>query len=253
MLSLFLYLFANMLLLMKKHFLLTLLAVVCLSLTSCIDFLEEITINKDGSGSFFMEMNMEKAMEKLAAMMPEDKQAEMKEKGLLKEDDVHEMDSLSQVINGRAGINNFKFKNEGLIVQFSFDFDNIEQAYGAMETMFNNEGEPAGPGIGNITNSEMRIEQNGKKSLFNRLTSEEAIAETSEEEDPMDNMGAMMESMMEGGTYESIIHFPSKVKISGNKAASLSDDKKTVIIRADLQELLNDQTVGDFKAKYKVK
>lgn len=238
---------------MKKHFLIALLAILSLSLTSCIDFLEEMTINKDGSGSYFMEINMEKAMEKLAAMMPEDKRAEMKDKGFLKEDDVREIDSLSQVLKENIGVQNFQFKNEGLAIQFSFDFDNISQAYEAMETMYNQEEGAPAPGLGNMGNSVMNLEQNGRKYIFNRFTPEKGDSDDTGEEDPMDNIGAMMGSMMEGGTYESIIHFPSKVKVSGNKQASLSKDKKTVIIRTDLKELLENQNVGDFKASYKVK
>jgi hypothetical protein len=238
---------------MKKHFLIALLAILCLSLTSCIDFLEEITINKDGSGSYFMEINMEKAMEKLAAMMPQDKQAEMKEKGFLKEEDIREIDSLSQVLQEKIGVQNFQFKNEDLALHFSFDFDNIHQAYEAMETMFNQEEGAPGPGLGTIGNSVMHLEQKGRKYLFNRFTPAKVDSDDRGEEDTMENMEAMMGPMLEGGTYESIIHFPAKVKVSGNKQASLSKDKKTVIIRTDLKELFDNQNVADFKASYKVK
>lgn len=238
---------------MKKILILALTGILCLSLTSCIDFLEEITINKDGSGSYYLELNMEKAMEKLAAMMPEEKQAEMKEKGFLKEDDKRELDSLAQVVREQYGVESFEYKAEGLNVQFSFDFENINQAYQTMNTVFGNSDEEGSSKLGGMGGSYMSMEQKGKKVLFSRYSPKKEETVSDEDDEESEKMEAMFMNFMEGGTYESVINFPSKVKVSGNKYASLSDDKKTVIIRASLTDLMENNDIGDFNAKYKIK
>jgi len=240
---------------MKKILILTLTGILCLSLTSCIDFLEEITINEDGSGSYYIEMNMEKAMDKLAAMMPEDKQAEMREKGFLKEDDKAELDSLAQVVREQYGVESFEYKTEGLSVQFSFDFENINQAYQTMNTVFGNSEEDGSSKLGGMGGSYMSMEQKGKKVLFSRYApaKEPKVSEEGDEDGESEKMEAMLMNFLEGGTYESVIKFPSKVKVSGNKYASLSDDKKTVTIRASLTDLMENNNIGDFNAKYKIK
>ena len=243
---------------MKKHIILILTALICLTCSSCMDLLEEITLNKDGSGTYFMEMDMAKMMEKVAAMMPEEKRAEMAEKGFMKDDDLKELDSMVTVMNAIDGINNYAYQTEGFKVSFSFDFDDLNTFSQAMNQFYSqNNSMPGPPGMKGLGQSSMSIEQKGNKYTFNRAALEEAEAsddeKSSEEKEKMEKMMGMFGTMMEGGTYTSIINFPGKAKVSGNKYATLSKDKKTMTIKADIAEMMENPDLPYFGAKYKVK
>ena len=233
---------------MKRIFI-YLLSTCLLSMMSCLDIEEEITINTDGSGMYEVRMDMTEAVKMIMAMAPDS----VKEEGMTEDDILQamadsqgatgEMQAAIDALNEKDGISNASQSLEGGVFTMSYNFRDFTTLTSALKD--NGEG-------GAIDNPFGMTQPvfSGKKGLFSRSQSSEEPAEQDEE---MAQAMEMMEMMMGDATYTTIYNFPGKIKKSTNKEASYSNGNKTITVKAKFLDLLDDPSILDNTIKYKKK
>lgn len=258
--------------------------------TGCIDIVEEMFLNKDGSGKYTMRMDMSGVMSMIKMMsemegMTEDEEGEenteeeeaeeaggldaMMEQGadttmylkdasadLLKQFD--DNPGFADKVNMRMNVDpdegvflmdfNLNFANMDDIDYFFKNFDKI------MSMMDDGEGEEGseldmlgmGGGMGADSPLGGIMGGDGLTRYFD-LTKRTLVRRDAPPEEMQEDMDSeemqMMEMMFGEAEYKMIYHMPGKVKKMTNKDATLSADKKTVMLEGSLMDYMK----GDFK------
>jgi hypothetical protein len=255
---------------MLRFFTVTLTLVLGLALTSCFDILEEIELNKDGSGVYKMTMDMGEMLSSPFMRMALEEQ--MKENGEL---DASEM-KMDSVINYLESPNAGELTAAERAVIAKLDarmsmdmeageggffmvlpFDNVEEInilQEGLEKLDEEDGEEAAEDGGNPfagmfggggmqpSDSRFRLQ---KRTLIREVTVGELPFDDMEDES-LD----MVKMMFEGATMTTIYRLPGKVKSTTIEGAEV--DGKTVTVSYDLVELFEGQipdTGGEIKFK----
>jgi hypothetical protein len=220
------------------------LGVVTLLFASCLHIVEEVTVKKDGSGSYKMTMDMSEvksmmdAIKSMGEETDEENTDEEKTQINAEEEEVAEEDNsmaqmgaeLSSVANslrGIAGLSNIQEINDTstFLFGYSFDFANIEALNKAIRII-------------NREKYDTRVEETFrlKGGNFERLNVadigeqfKKTLTEV-EEEDEEGNM-EMVKAFFSSMTYKQVYRFPgAKVKKSSNPLSELSSDGESVTI-----------------------
>jgi hypothetical protein len=249
---------------MKK--LLFVVSAACILLTGCLETIQEITLNDDGSGNMSTTSDMgailgmakqmgggaemEKAGEKvidttilLAAQAEDLADISSQEKEMLKKGSMHM----------KMDINNEVFKTK---LSFPFNSpDEIETFTRLTGKLLGNalkdqmEGQASGmgemPAVSSFDDyyklefSKGELKKKLNKEKYSSLSSDEYLNGLKE---------AAAMGIPVGVTY--IINLPKPAEKVEGKNVTLSDDKKKVTIKADLDDLFNDPEKLEFKIKY---
>jgi len=274
-----------------KNILIIALAVFSMTtFTGCIDIIEEVFLNKNGSGKYTMRMDMSgmmsmiKMMSEMDGLMPGDEEdteeseedaglSAMMEQGVdsimyLKDASAdvlkqfHDNPGFADKVNMRMNVNpdenifqidfNLDFENMDDIDYFFKNFDSIMAMMNDGEGEEGSELDMLGMGgggmgadspLGGIMGGDglTRYFDMTKRTLIRRDASQQETSDMTEE------MGAeekqTMEMFFEDAKYKMIYHMPGKVKKMTNKEATLSANKKTVMLEGDLLDYMN----GEFK------
>jgi len=265
-----------------KNILITILAAISLmTFTGCIDIIEEMTLRKNGTGNYTMRMDMSGMMGMMQMMSEFGGEMEGGEENGTPEDlfknlmaNEEAFDSTVYLKNadpellaqfsdnpGFAEKVNIHIKadpteNEFLL-DFNVDFRNMDD----LDYFFKNfdkiasmmgEGDEsseldmmsmggASPLSGIMSGGLTRYFDLKKRTLIRR------DATPQEASDELKNMSGeerqMMEMMFGDASYKVIYNLPGKVKKMTSKDATLSSDKKTVMLQGDLMDYMT----GDFK------
>lgn len=266
-----------------KNILITILAAISLmTFTGCIDIIEELTLRKNGTGKYTMRMDMSGMMGMMQMMSefggemdgnegneaPEDlfKNLMANEEAFdstvyLKNADPELLAQFSDNPGFAEKVNihvkadpaeneflldfNLDFRNMDDLDYFFKNFDKIASMMGEgdesseLDMMGMGGGSPLGGivGGGGLT----RYFDLKKRTLIRR----DAVPEEATNE--LENMSAeerqMMEMMFGDASYKVKYHLPGKVKKMTSKDATLSADKKTVMLEGDLMDYMT----GEFK------
>lgn len=261
----------------------TFTAILMLTFTGCIDIVEEIFLNKDGSGKYTMRMDMSGMMGMIKMMSAmegmEGEEGEASEGDALKnlmtkeasDSTMYLKDVSPEVLKQFADNPGFAEKvnmrinadpdESVFFIDFNLDFDNMDDIdyffknFDTIASMMS-DGEGEGGemdmlgGMGGANNPMAGIMGgDGLTRYFDLkkrtlIRRDAAQGETMEE---MDDMSAedkqMMDMMFGDAVYKMTYHFPGKVKKMTNNDATLSADKKTVTLEGDLMDYMK----GDFK------
>ena len=261
-----------------KKILFTLFIAASMTFTSCINILEEMFLNKDGSGKYAMTIDMSALMESSTRDML--KGFAQEEGAELPEEDgpPMEMDTmilfkdLPTEMRGELSRPDFYDKvsmkmvasesKEVMKMTFALDFDDaddidyfLKNMDKIMASMGEDEDNPldamGGGGSGMMggmlpsTGKDYRLFDIGKKVLTRYKAP--APAEDMEEDENM----AMMKMFMAGAEYTTVYHFPGKVKSATNANAQI--DGKTVTIKGDLLEMMEGKADMSTEVKFKKK
>ena len=259
---------------MIKSFKLALIAFTSFLFTGCLEINEEIIINKNGSGNLSMKTEMGKELfEMLQAFMPAD---EMKKSGfgtpkdtvLLMKDIIDTMQTMSAdkkavLRNGSIHLKmNMAEKQLMFNVSFPFQklsdigniYDNLGEAQAGMGNMMNGLGGEAGDGPvrsrENPSNNSF-YDYTATKGSISRTLNKEKYAQTvkdgkMEQLKQMGSMGGGMTEMQMNTT----IKLPKKAKKLTGAKAVLSADKKTVLVKATLNDMYEHPELYEFSVKY---
>lgn len=212
-----------------------LLLLSSLTLTGCLEILEELTVKKDGSGNFVYRVDAAKMMEQMASFAAMDTTGEMIPK--MK----HTLDSTFMSQWGKykdiKGISNIKIDtSEEYIYKVSFDFANFE----ALNAARNLEQKPE--------NHNAYVFEKGKVIRKNNIGD---LPANLGGDDGNEESNAMAKQMLAEMKYTIIFHLPNKVKETTNKAAKISDDKSTVTLETNLGDVIEKKTEFGMEVTYK--
>lgn len=204
---------------MRKGFLFIVVSLLTL-LTGCIEIIDDLTLNLDGSGTLKYNLNLSSSKVKINSLLALDSLdgkkvpsiPEIKSKVLRIERMLNEQEGITAA-QIEADYNNFVFK-------LSCDFNSLEELQSAMKTVViaENKNKPI-PGL----------EYNWltyNDTTLQRSVPEVTIKKSREIKDGDRNL-------LKNGSYTSITRFESEVERFDNENARLSANKKAVMIRTD--------------------
>lgn len=225
-------------------------AILLVTMTGCFDIEEEITLNRDGSGSYAMTIDMGE----LGSMLSSFQDEESEEDG---EDPMGSLDStmMEQAKNLREvpGITNVRHASENFAFTISYDFESIEALNNAQAASAEEDsdamGGMMGGGMSNGASFSWKsglFERNSSTSMDDLLGGEEG-----EEED--ESAMEMAKMMFGSANYTTIYHFPNKVKKVSNPSSEISADNRTVTTEISFSDILDGSAELGTKIKYKKK
>lgn len=262
-----------------KKLIFTLFIASTFTFTGCINILEEMFLNKDGSGKYAITIDMSALMEESTRQML--KSFAQEEGAEIPEDDNEEpteVDSLFRMSElpseARGNLSRPEFydkvsmkieaseSKEVMKIGFILDFDNaddidyflknMDKLMASAETEENPLGEMGGAGGGMFggmmpaAGQDYRVFDIGKK-LLTRHKAPAPTEKTAEEDEGM----AMMKMFMAGAEYNTVYHFPGKVKSATNPNAKV--DGKTVTITGSLLDMMEGKADMSTEVKFKKK
>jgi len=241
-------------------------------LGGCVEIREELTINKNGSGEWSMNMDMSKLLEimqnyvgkeELEKQMPQRKMdTTVFMKTLVDTSTAISADKKEVLREGKLNMN-LDMDNKTFRTDMNFPFKNLSQ----LQLLYSSLGDGSigtGQLLKNITpgQSDSSTPQNGPdigqiNSLYNFTSRSGFLSRTVNQE----KFKALKESaqfgqMKQAGDmgmevpYTIIIHLPKAAKKITNSFAKLSDDKKTVTIKYNLAEVLEHPEKFEYSIEY---
>ncbi len=189
---------------------------ISLSLTSCIDLVEEVTINKDLSGKYemYLETGGFSGMMTQMGGVPEVPQ-------------IQELDEKLRLLKAQSGISNIKkeLNTKQLKFNISFDFENEKALNNALYALAEIK-----PNM--FLKKFLKIKKNkvvrpNLSPYLERLLEEQNLSEQLPSED-----------MLNYVNYKFIVNTPKKVKGTSGDRAIIQSNKTTVISSYSFKELL---------------
>lgn len=201
---------------MRKLILTIGLIVASLSFTSCIDLIEEITINKDLSGSY--EMRLETSG--LGGMMNQ-------MGGNIEVPQIKELDYRINILRKQKGISNVNknIRAKDLKFNISFDFEDEESLNQALYAIAEAEPNMFVKKFLKVRNK--KIVRPNLSPYLDRLIKEQNL---------MDQIPS--EDMLNYVNYKFIVNTPKKIRRAVSEKAIISSDKRSVIASYSFKELL---------------
>lgn len=273
-----------------KNTITVLLFLLCIiSFTSCIDIIEEIYLNKDGSGKYSLRMDMSGIIE--AEVAEQNKRGE----NLNLFDETEAVDSVMYFKDFPSEIkeqfaDNAEFLNklnihlqlnpaEGIyLLSYNLDFKNMDDidffyknrdklmtgrlSHGMDEEgRIGDAGDPFGfdddRGLSSIlefmggisSSADVRPFDYNRKKCMLTRYAQNAYTVSSEWDE--DEIKQLVQMIFENATYTTIYHLPGKVKKMTNNATVLSSDKKTVTLEGNCVEVIEGKFSLDNVIKFK--
>lgn len=215
---------------MNKRVLLLFSVISIFLFTSCFEFVEEVTFNKDGSGSAVLTINLSKSKTKLASIMLLDSINGYKvpSKVTIRK----KVQEIVSKIKGTKGVHNVKNTldfNE-FIVTVSCDFDNVE----ALNEV-----------IANFS-SKKHIEaiKKNKHFTFNEKSKTFTRSHHFDLGKEFRKTKNQDRKVFETATYTSVYRFEAPIKSTENNQARISKSKKAIMLHLQAQDIIaNKQTI----------
>lgn len=202
--------------------LLLILSLLCL--TSCIELLDDITLNSDGSGKFKYLVNLSSSKTKANSILALDsidgyrvlKKPELEKK----------IKDFKQYMSEEPGISNVsvEYNFEDYIFKFNCDFDNVKNLQSA------------------IKNSIDKLSVTEYQSDLNWLVWQNSKLDRNIPDIATDRFGNsrwLDLQLLQTGTYTSISRFDKPVETYTNSLSKVSKSKKAIMIQVKTSELFN--------------
>ncbi|SEB98180.1 hypothetical protein SAMN04489761_2158 [Tenacibaculum sp. MAR_2009_124] len=210
---------------------LTIISILTLFLfTSCFEFVEEITFNKDGTGSAVITVNLSQSKTKLASIMLLDSVNGYKIPS--KADIQNHVSKAVTKINKISGISNVKksIDFDEFIVTISCDFKNVE-AINSVLVSFSSK-------------TEAQKIKNHKHFSFNKAKNEFVRSHHFNIGREFQKTKSQDREVFEKASYTGIYRFSTPVASCTNKQSRISKNKKAVMLRLMAQDIItNKQTI----------
>ncbi|PIY09106.1 MAG: hypothetical protein COZ18_08835 [Flexibacter sp. CG_4_10_14_3_um_filter_32_15] len=245
----------------KRLYSLLIVSILAISLTSCFDLKEEVTINNDGSGSFIQTIDMgNNPMIQMALNMQSDSAKDANNRMNKMDSTMEETKTkLSQV----KGISNVKIatSTEGLKYTIMYDFADVDALNRAINaTKEEKEGEVKimeklySFKKGKFTRANSFSMGDNGMDMSELMGSKKGDDDTEQTEEEKAQMKQMMQMFFGNANYTYIVHVPNKVKSYSNKAnTTVSEDQKTLTMTIPFMELLGDDKKVDIGNSVKFK
>jgi hypothetical protein len=253
-----------------KKLLISLLALTMVCISSCLDTQDEVTINKDGSGVYVNTVDLSGILDMMQMAVITDTSAakglnEFADKNIDSTISLRSFTDTSTTLteeqktllqNGTAHIL-LDQKEKQFRVTMKYPFKKMEDVAKIMElqqsgkgymplksskdssglTGMGDEGLPAMDKILSIT---------FKNGLIERKVDEEKLNDLKTKE----QTNQQAEMMFREINYSTIIHLPSPVKSSQGERLTISDDKKTIRMKFNLWDIMQNPQLMNFRIAY---
>ncbi len=206
---------------MKNNIIIGVFAFVSMFMfTGCIDFLEEITYHRNGSGTYQFTVDMSQMKSLLDGLGGDDSESSAKEDPM--KDIGSKFDELENKLKKVQGISHFKSINDTstFIFGFTFDFKNAE----ALNNALHEQDEKLAASTQLFTGSKRLFKRFNKGSMAEAMK-DELAGDNAKDEDM-----AMVKSMFEDMKLRTVYHFDRRIKSSSNVNSMISADKKNLTI-----------------------
>lgn len=228
---------------MKKYILL-LFATASLLTTSCIDIIEKIHFNKDGSGHMTYTLDMSQLKSFTESMKDENDENDSKNDKKGDEKISKSFEQYKTSLSSINGISNVQFDDkkadEKYIFEIDFDFKNYDALNDAMTSLKKSKNSME-KSVTYISGTAKKITRSG--SFFN--LSDKNDDKESKNENPM------LQNMLKDSKYRMIYTFDKTIKKVSNDKAVVSENKKEMTIEYSLVEMMKDD--NDLSAIIKLK
>ena len=207
-------------------FLLLILSLFCL--TSCIELLDDVTLNSDGSGKFKYLINLSSSKTKANSILALDsidgrrvfKKPELEQK----------IKDFKKYMSEEPGISNVtvEYNFEDYIFKFNCDFENVKNLQSAIKNS-----------IKKLSVTEYQSDLNWmvwQNSKLDRNIPDFAT-------DRFKNSNWLDIQLLQSGTYTSISRFDKPVDTYTNTLSKVSKSKKALMIQVKTSELLNNTQI----------
>jgi hypothetical protein len=201
---------------MKKIIRSFLFAALVFTATGCLDILEEITFNKDGSGTYVTAYDITELVDTYDMLDTTGKGRKDLERTLDSTFEV--LKKKTARINGVSAVSIDKSKKN--VTKLRLNFTNIT----VLNKVLNQDKKLA---------SEMNLYSQSKGRLSRKASGVSSWLGGNSEEDDDEMMSSVLSEMK----YRIIYHLPKRVKKMTNEDATLSNDKKTVTLEVSHKEV----------------
>jgi hypothetical protein len=210
---------------MKKIIRTFLFAALVFTATGCLDILEEITFNKDGSGTYVTAYDITELVDTYDMLDTTGKGRKDLERTL--DSTFEALKKKTARINGVSAVSIDKSKKN--VTKLRLNFTNIN----VLNKVLNQDKKLA---------SEMNLYSQSKGRLSRKASGVSSWLGGNSEEDDDEMMSSVLSEMK----YRIIYHLPKRVKKMTNEDATLSNDKKTVTLEVSYKEVNeNTKTLGN--------
>lgn len=214
---------------MKKIIRILLFAALGFTATGCLDIIEEITINKDGSGTYVTAYDITKLA---------DTYGTLDSTGQSIKDTKKTLDSTFEVLKNKiASLNGvsaaYLDKSEKNVTKLRLNFTNIN----VLNKVLDQDKKDA---------SEMNLYSQSKGRLTRKAGGISSLMGGDEEEEQNEMMSPFLAEMK----YRIIYHLPAAVKKMTNEDATLSNDKKTVTLEVSIEDVKEKRKTLSNEIKY---
>jgi hypothetical protein len=218
---------------MKKIINTLLVAVSVFTMTACFDITEDVTINKDGSGTYVSITDASKLSEQLSMLAAMDTTGELIPKMKFSLDS-----SFAENFKQYAaikGVSKIKVDtSKEYVYKVTLDFANIDALNGVIN-------------VDKKDAAQKNLYSWSKGKLARKDSGIGGMGEMDMEDDQQKEMA---KSMLKDMKYSIIYHFPKKVSGMTNKEAKLSSDKKTVTLECSLLDVMDKKVKLSNEVKY---
>jgi hypothetical protein len=201
---------------MKKIIRSFLFAALVFTATGCLDILEEITFNKDGSGTYVTAYDITELVDTYDMLDTTGKGRKDLERTLDSTFEV--LKKKTARINGVSAVSIDKSKKN--VTKLRLNFTNIT----VLNKVLNQDKKLA---------SEMNLYSQSKGRLSRKASGVSSWLGGNSEEDDDEMMSSVLSEMK----YRIVYHLPKRVKKMTNEDATLSNDKKTVTLEVSHKEV----------------
>jgi len=201
-------------------------------LTGCVEIIDDLTLNLDGSGNFKYNLNLSSSKVKINSLLALDSLDGRKVPSL--PEIKAKVARIETQLDAQTGISNVKIDADydNFIFKLSCDFSSLSELQGAVKKVI--------------------ISENSNKPIpeldFNWLIFEDNKLERSVPELTIKKSNEINEAdrdLLKKGTYMSITRFEGEIEKYNNEKAVLSANKKAVMIRTDPYSLAQNPRLLD--------
>ncbi len=201
-------------------------------LTSCVEIIDDVSINEDGSGTFKYSVNLSSSKVKINSILALDSLDGKKVPSI--EDISAKLNRLVEELKTKEGISNVSFSKDysNFIFKLSCDFTSIEKLQNAIKELAIKENN--GREIKGMNHSWISYEGRKLVRSVPQITIDKARKINSDET-----------KLLKEGKYTSITRFKTEIKKFENEKARMSKNKKAVMVQTNPYALIQNPQLLD--------
>lgn len=196
-----------------------------LGMTSCLEIIDDLSLNEDGTGSFKYTVNLSSSKVKINSYLALDSLDGREVPSM--EEITRQLDEVVTLLTGKEGISNVRFDSDydNFIFKLNLDFASIAELESAIKTIVKEK------------NTGQRIEELDREWLsYSGSSLNRSIPQLHFQRSQRLKPDEI--AKLKKGTYTSITRFDREVERFENASALLAKNKKAVMVRTDPYSLI---------------